>query len=167
MVLRVKAPACQCRRCKRHSLGRSPGGGHGHSSILAWKVPWTKESGELQSIESDTNEVTKHSTWIVPQARAETSSWVFFPLCPFCVFSLDYSSSSWWRRAPFLMSIMLPARVKFLGLFFFSIYNVPWGHLVWIFLSILLLKGFLWFIYILLILASVLFFFLIGKTCYS
>ena len=23
-----------------------------HSSILAWKMPWTKESGELQSMES-------------------------------------------------------------------------------------------------------------------
>ena len=41
-------------------LGRSPGGGHGnpgHSSILAWKIPWTGEPGGLQSIglqESDT-----------------------------------------------------------------------------------------------------------------
>ena len=23
-----------------------------HSSILAWRIPWTEESGELQSIES-------------------------------------------------------------------------------------------------------------------
>ena len=31
--------------------GRSPGGGHGnHSSILAWRIPWTEESGGLQSI---------------------------------------------------------------------------------------------------------------------
>ena len=29
-------------------LGRSPGGGHvTHSSILAWKVPWTEEPGGL------------------------------------------------------------------------------------------------------------------------
>ena len=29
---------------------RSPGGGQGnHSSILAWKIPWTKEPGRLQS----------------------------------------------------------------------------------------------------------------------
>ena len=28
--------------------GRSPGGGHvTHSSILAWKVPWTEEPGGL------------------------------------------------------------------------------------------------------------------------
>ena len=31
--------------------GRSPGEGNGnHSSILAWKIPWTKEPGRLQSI---------------------------------------------------------------------------------------------------------------------
>ena len=32
--------------------GRSPGGGHDnpHSSILAWEIPWTEESGGLQSI---------------------------------------------------------------------------------------------------------------------
>ena len=30
--------------------GRSPGGGHGnHSSILAWRIPWTEEPGRLQS----------------------------------------------------------------------------------------------------------------------
>ena len=31
-------------------LGRSPGEGNGatHSSILAWKIPWTEEPGGLQ-----------------------------------------------------------------------------------------------------------------------
>ena len=43
-------------------LGRSPGGGYGnplvamlpilHSSILAWRIPWTQEPGRLQSIGS-------------------------------------------------------------------------------------------------------------------
>jgi len=34
-------------------LGRSPGGGHGnHSSILAWRIPWTAEPGGLQSMGS-------------------------------------------------------------------------------------------------------------------
>ena len=34
-------------------LGKSPGGGHGnHSSILAWKIPRTEESGRLDSIGS-------------------------------------------------------------------------------------------------------------------
>ena len=31
--------------------GRSPGGGHGNSSILAWEIPWTEGPGGLQSIE--------------------------------------------------------------------------------------------------------------------
>ena len=32
-------------------LGRSPGGGNGnHSSILAWRIPWTEEHGGLESI---------------------------------------------------------------------------------------------------------------------
>ena len=52
-----KEPACQCRRCNRHEfnplLGRCPGGGHRtHSSILAWRIPWTEEPGGLESIGS-------------------------------------------------------------------------------------------------------------------
>ena len=33
-------------------LGRSPGGGHGNSIILAWRIPWTEEPGGLQSVGS-------------------------------------------------------------------------------------------------------------------
>ena len=29
-----------------------------HSSILAWRIPWTEEPGGLQSMESDTTEAT-------------------------------------------------------------------------------------------------------------
>ena len=29
--------------------GRSPAGGHGNSSILAWRIPWTEEPDGLQS----------------------------------------------------------------------------------------------------------------------
>ena len=33
--------------------GRSPGGGQApHSSILAWRIPWTEEPGGLQSMGS-------------------------------------------------------------------------------------------------------------------
>ena len=43
--------------------GRSPGDGMAtHSSILAWRIPWTDEPGGLQSLglqESDTTEATK------------------------------------------------------------------------------------------------------------
>ena len=32
-------------------LGTSPGGGHAtHSSILAWRIPWTEEPRGLQSM---------------------------------------------------------------------------------------------------------------------
>ena len=45
-----------------HGLGRSPGEGMEiHSSILAWRIPWTEEPGGLQFIgckESDTTQVT-------------------------------------------------------------------------------------------------------------
>ena len=29
--------------------GRSPGGGNDHSSILAWRIPWTEEPCRVQS----------------------------------------------------------------------------------------------------------------------
>ena len=32
-----------------------------HSSIHAWRSPWTQEPGGLQSKESDTTEVTEHA----------------------------------------------------------------------------------------------------------
>ena len=39
--------------CLIPGYGRSSGGDLAtHSSILAWKIPWTKEPGRLQSIES-------------------------------------------------------------------------------------------------------------------
>ena len=31
-------------------LGISSGGGNTHSSILAWKIPWTEEPGRLQTM---------------------------------------------------------------------------------------------------------------------
>ena len=48
----VKKIWLQCRRPKLYllGLGRSPGEGNAiHSSILAWRIPWTKEPKELQS----------------------------------------------------------------------------------------------------------------------
>ena len=47
-------------------LGRSPEGGHAtHSSILAWRIPWTVKPGGLQSMGSQRvghNWATMHST---------------------------------------------------------------------------------------------------------
>ena len=51
-----KEPTCQCRRCKRCGfdpwVGKIPRSRkwQPHSSILAWKIPWTEEPGGLQSI---------------------------------------------------------------------------------------------------------------------
>ena len=48
-----KEPACQCRRCKRRGFDprfwEDPleEGLTTHSSILAWRTPWTEEPGGL------------------------------------------------------------------------------------------------------------------------
>ena len=53
-----KEPACQCRKCNEtrvRSLGQEDPLEKGmatHSSILAWRIPWTEEPGGLQSIGS-------------------------------------------------------------------------------------------------------------------
>ena len=53
-----REPACQCRRHKRDA-GSIPGwedplekGMATHSSILAWRIPWTEEPGGLESMGS-------------------------------------------------------------------------------------------------------------------
>ena len=53
-----KEPACQCRRCKRcvfdpwvRKIPLEEGMAI-HSSILAWRILWIQEPGELQSIGS-------------------------------------------------------------------------------------------------------------------
>ena len=47
----VKNPPCQCRR---HRFREDPLEKEmaTHSSILAWKIPWTEEPGALQSSKS-------------------------------------------------------------------------------------------------------------------
>ena len=55
MVLVVKNPLANAGDIREvgsiSGSGRSLGGGHGNlSSILAWRIPWTEESGGLQSI---------------------------------------------------------------------------------------------------------------------
>ena len=52
-----KEPACQCRRHETRvpSLDGEvhlEEGTAAHSSILAWRIPWTEEPGRLQSIGS-------------------------------------------------------------------------------------------------------------------
>ena len=51
-----KESACQRRRCKRHRFKKETAT---HSSILAWKIPWTEDPGWLQFMghkELDTTE---------------------------------------------------------------------------------------------------------------
>ena len=53
-----------------------------HSSILAWRIPWTEESGRLQSIElqriahDGSNLACRHasSTWVLPWWRSGKES---------------------------------------------------------------------------------------------
>ena len=49
-----------------HSLGQEDPlekGMANHSSILAWKILWTKKPGELQSMESQESDMTKQLTY--------------------------------------------------------------------------------------------------------
>ena len=54
----VKNPRASAGRCKRHGFnswvweGLLEEGMATHSSILAWRIPWTEEPGGLQSLGS-------------------------------------------------------------------------------------------------------------------
>ena len=70
LALMLKEPTCQCRRHKRCRfdpwVGKIPleKGMATHSSILAWKIPWTEEPSELgpwSCKELDMTEVTWHA----------------------------------------------------------------------------------------------------------
>ena len=59
-----KEPACQCRQTL-HTQVRSLGwedpleeGMATHSSILAWRIPWTEEPGGLQHMGSQESDTT-------------------------------------------------------------------------------------------------------------
>ena len=45
--------------------GRSPGEGNGNSSILAWRVSWTEESGRLHSMGHKKSDTTEQLTLYV------------------------------------------------------------------------------------------------------
>ena len=42
-----------------------------HSSILAWRIPWSEEPGGLQSMGSQRVDMTEH-------ARSSSSRWLLF-----------------------------------------------------------------------------------------
>ena len=56
VILVVKNPPAHARDVRVVSSipgkGRCPGGEHGNSSILAWRIPWTEEPSKLQSMGS-------------------------------------------------------------------------------------------------------------------
>ena len=59
-----------------------------HSSILAWKIPWTEEPGRLQSmgLQSDTTEATEqHALTVVFKVLYCKIKNVFFIICIFYV----------------------------------------------------------------------------------
>ena len=99
-----KEPTCQCRRHKRH--GFDPWGGEDplevgmatHSSILAWRTPWTEKPGRLQFTEKQ-------------RVRYKWSDLACRSLRPFlysssvCACHLFISSASV-RSLPFLSFIM-------------------------------------------------------------
>ena len=49
MAQQVKNPHLQCKRCRRHGFNSLEKEMATHSSILAWKIPWTEELRGLQS----------------------------------------------------------------------------------------------------------------------
>ena len=66
-------------------LGKCPGEGNGmttHSSILAWRIPWTKKPGGLQSMGSlrvrhdwATNMLLSQEAWVEPSRAGPLKSW--------------------------------------------------------------------------------------------
>ena len=50
MALVVKNPPANAGCPKRRGVSKIPGRGHAaHSSLLAWRIPWTEEPGWLES----------------------------------------------------------------------------------------------------------------------
>ena len=49
MKVSLVAPLVKCLSAMLETQVQSPGREETHSRILAWKIPWTEESGGLQS----------------------------------------------------------------------------------------------------------------------
>ena len=63
-VAQRKESACQCKRCGFHPwVGKIPLEEEmvTHSSVAAWKIPWTEEPGGLQFTGSQQSDMTKHA----------------------------------------------------------------------------------------------------------
>ena len=92
-----KEPASQCRR---HGFdlwsGRSPGAGMAiHSSILAWRIPWTEKPGGLQSIVSQrVRHDWSNSGWFHFPFLAQSSGALAVPL----LHKSPMEKNSWTQR---------------------------------------------------------------------
>ena len=97
-----KESTCRCRRCRFYpwvwSLGREDPLEEGmatHSSIVAWRIPWTEEPDGLRSMESQRVrhdwatenrryfQITRYLTFVI---RKEKKDWIVFSikLCRAC-----------------------------------------------------------------------------------
>ena len=93
--------------------GRFPGGGYGnHSSILAWRVPWTEEPDGLQSMGSQR---VGHD-W-----AANTHTFFYFLFN----FSLEWFSSSYLGFSVLPLSVSLTRLEKFLASISSNRFSVP------------------------------------------
>ena len=84
-----KESACNARDLSSvPGLGRSPGEGNGnqtHSSLLAWRIPWTEETGRLQSmgfqrvvhnwVTAFIRKTSKRCPWIPKQNQFKGQRW--------------------------------------------------------------------------------------------
>ena len=106
-------PACQCRRLRRwvQSLGweyNLEEGKATHSRILAWRIPWTEEPGEIQSIAPQSDWVTEWLSTHVRWCSGKESA------CQ-CRRCKRHGFNSWvrkmpWRRKRQLTPVFLPGK---------------------------------------------------------
>ena len=71
--------------------GRSPGEGNGnHSSILAWRIPWTEKPGRLQSRGSQSRKRLSNFTFNLQDEGTQESN---FPLLSFFICKMETGNS--------------------------------------------------------------------------
>ena len=104
-----KEPACQCRRHKR--CGFDPWVGkiswrrawQPHSSILAWRIPWTEEPGGLQSIWSQ--RVGQDRSDLA--ATAAAAGGCLTEVMPFALCAQKLGKLPWMIAAPWSLLILV------------------------------------------------------------
>ena len=73
-----------------------------HSSIFAWKIPWTEEPGGLQSMGRTKSKVTEHTACMLPKLEVHRlySPGARSHLLLVCLFVCLFLT---WRRALFIL----------------------------------------------------------------